>query len=216
MSIGRKGLVLLTSWIILFLLQLFFNLFPVFQFWPRVFLLSSVMLLSTFLWIKLLEGASLKARLGLDVKGVTVLTFMFLAVILVLFTRDSFREAALLTGGSFIIPLFEELFFRAYLLGSMVKEWPNLHDLPRVERIRLVKLSFLPLLLTSLSFALVHDDVIAILLNLPLVTFSSVMIILIRVLFSMAIGSIYLLKRSLVLPTAFHLTFNLSYYLITS
>ena len=213
MSIGRKGLVRLTSWMVLFLLQLFFNLFPVFQFWPRVFLLSSVMLLSAVLWIKLGEGGSLKIRLGLDEKRVTVLTYMFLAVILVLFTRDSFREATLLTGGSFIIPLFEELFFRTYLLGSMVKEWPNIRDLPRAERVRLVKLSFFPLLLTSLSFALVHDDVIAMLLNLPLVGFSSVAIILLRVFFSMAVGGLYLLNRGLIVSTAFHITFNLSYFL---
>ena len=202
------------SWIILFLLQLFFNLVPSFHFWSRVVLLSSVMFLSAILWIKFAERASLRGRLGFDEKGVTVLTYVVLAVILVFFTRDSFREAALLTGGSLIVPLFEELFFRTYLLGSMVKKWSNIHDLPREERVKLFKLSFLPLFLTSISFALVHDDVIKILLGLPLLNFNSLIIILMRVIFGMAVGGLYLLQRKLIVPAAFHVAFNLSYFLM--
>jgi membrane protease YdiL (CAAX protease family) len=204
----------LFSWILLFLLQLYFNVFPVSSFWLRVFLLSSIMLLSPVLWIKLVERRPIKSRLGLDEKGVTALTYAASAAILVFFTRDSFGEATLLTGGALIVPLFEELFFRAYLLGSMVNGWPSLHDLPRMERMRLFKLSLFPLFLTSLSFALVHDDVITTLLSLPLIDPNSLVIFTLRLVFGMTVGGLYLLKGKLIAPVAFHVTFNLSYFLL--
>ena len=156
----------------------------------------------------------MRSRLGLDEKGVTALTYVLLAAILLFFTRDSFWNATTLIAGSAIMPLFEELFFRAYLLGSMVEEWPLLSHLPHTERIKLVRQALLPLFLTSISFALVHDDVISVLLSLPLIDFNSVVIILMRFFFGMAVGDLYIFRRNLIVPAAFHVAFNLSYFLL--
>jgi len=75
----------------------------------------------------------------------------------------------------------------------------------------IVRRAVLPLFLTSLSFALVHDDVINILLGLTLVNVNSVVIISMRLAFGIAVGNLYLFKRKMAVPAASHVFFNLSY-----
>jgi membrane protease YdiL (CAAX protease family) len=172
------------------------------------------MLLSTILWIKIVEKKSIRNEIDLNEKGLTILIYMFSAVIVFFFTRRSFREATLLTGDYLIVPFFEELFFRKYLLGSMVEGLPKLHGLHQIEQIRLIKRSFFPLIITSIMFALVHDDVIAAFLSLPLFSFNSLLIIVLRVIFSLSVGGLYLIEKKWLMPTIFHVTFNLSYFLL--
>jgi len=214
LHLGRKGLGRLISWVALFLLQLFFNIFPSWSFWFRVSVISVLMFFSATVWIKAVERKSLTGRLGLDEKAVTVLTYMSVAAILVFYTREAFSMATLLTTGSLIVPVFEELFFRVYLLGSFVEDLPSFQDLPRPERRTLVRRAIFPLFLTSLSFALIHDDVINILLGLPLVNLNSVVIVFMRLAFGIAVGDLYLFKRNLIVPAASHVAFNLSFFVL--
>lgn len=214
MLANNKDLVRLSTYVVLFLLQVLFIIFPIFNFWIKAFLLSSFMLFSTFIWIRIFEKRAIRVELGLDENGVTLLTYMFLGVILFFFTHNSFMEATMLTGGSLVVPVFEELFFRKYLLGSMVEGLPRIRDLSRVERIRFFKHAFLPLVATSLMFALVHDDVVTALLGFHIIDFNLLAIIVLRSVFGIAVGGFYLLKRNWILPAIFHVVFNLSYFLL--
>jgi membrane protease YdiL (CAAX protease family) len=176
----------------------------------KVVTLSSIMLLSSILWFKRGEERPIMKRLGLDNKALTILLYLVMAFLLVIFTRNSVREAALLTGGTLIVPVFEELFFRAYLLDSMVLEKPR-------QGRALWKKTVFPLVLTSLAFAIVHDDVIAFFVTFPLVNVKFLVVVILRVVFSITMGGLYLLEgRKLIVPTAFHLMFNLSYFLVNS
>lgn len=155
-------------------------------------------------------------RLGLNERSVILLTYTVLVAILLYFTGASFEVAALTTGGALLVPIFEEIFFRSFLLGSLVGDWPNIEELPRPERLRLFKKSILPLLVTSVLFSLVHDDAITALMGLPFLDLNMIVIMVLRMLFSMAVGGLYLLRGKLILPVIFHVSFNLSYFLMTS
>lgn len=201
---------LLLSWAVLFFVQLFFNLFGIVSLWFRIFFLSSFMLFSTVFWIKWVEKNDLGSRLGFNEGGLTVLTYVFLSAIVLFFTQRSFWEATQLLCLFSVVPLFEEFFFRIHLLGSMVKEEGSCKNF-----ISRVKVLGVPLLLTSLLFALVHDDVIAFMLNPSLEFFSFGGAVFARVIFGFASGDLYLIfNRRLVVPVTCHLTYNLSHFIL--
>jgi hypothetical protein len=114
----------LSSWIILFLIQSFFNINPTENEWLRIYVLITYIILVTVAWIKLIEGLSLTTRLNLNPQTVVLFTYSISSSIIILFIKQNFSTAALIAGGSMILPVFEELYFRAFLLGSVSYFWP--------------------------------------------------------------------------------------------
>jgi membrane protease YdiL (CAAX protease family) len=213
---GRKQhLIAITSWCMLLASQIYFNVNPPPTIWPQVAILSTIMIASSALWVKTEPKSTLRSWLGLDARRITILTYTCLAAVIVFFTRNSFKEATLLAGGSLILPIVEELYFRCYLLGSAINGWPSFFSLERSDRLSFVVRAAKPLLLSSVAFALVHSDVVNLLLRGTAVSPMLPVIILFRVLFGFAVGEIYILQRNLAAPAAFHIAFNLSFYLFS-
>jgi membrane protease YdiL (CAAX protease family) len=69
-----------------------------------------------------------------------------------------------------------------------------------------------PLLLTSLAFALVHIDIVSLIIN-GNIGFMLVALIIIRMIFGWAVGGIYILQKNISIPSIFHIIFNISYYI---
>jgi membrane protease YdiL (CAAX protease family) len=81
-----------------------------------------------------------------------------------------------------------------------------------VERSTRLRTGVAYLTLSSLGFALVHDDVIHALLG-PVTPVAYVLLFL-RFTFSFAIGGLYFYTRSYIYAVVFHLFYNLSYIVL--
>jgi membrane protease YdiL (CAAX protease family) len=162
--------------------------------------------------IKFVERRSLFTRLNLGAKNITLLVYSITTAIVLLYTRNNYRVASLIITGSFILPVFEEMYFRACILGSVAFDWPKVSEMRREDRSSRLKIGLTYLILSSLGFALVHDDIIHALLG----SISSVtaILFLLRFLFSFAIGGLYFYTRSYIYTTIFHLFYNLSYIVL--
>ncbi len=209
MKTSHKILQLL-SWITLFCIQVFFNIKPTQDDWLRITILSSYMILVSITWIKLVEKKPLTSRLNINEKTILIFTYSISASILVLFTKRSFPAAALIAGGSMLLSVFEELFFRAYLLGSVSSNWPDVRSMNGQDRSNFLKEGITYLILSSLGFALVHDDVIRTILTASLPDIN-LTIFLLRFLFGFTIGGLYYYTRSFMLTSEFHIIYNLTY-----
>lgn len=209
---GVLGKARFLSWLILFSLQLFFNIYKIVPFWIRVATLSSWMFLTSIFWIKHVEKTSLIKRLDIEEKGITFLTYIILTSLVIIFLSSPFSKALTLTGTISILPMFEELFFRVFLLGSMVNKNPYSNFKSFSKKHNIIKEFIFPLIVSSLLFALVHDDVIIPMLVCKF-TIPSLTIFSMRVLFGVAIGDLYIFfSRRMTVPVASHLAFNLTYF----
>ena len=211
----RHILITLVSWCTLFASQIYFNVNPSTSILLRISILSTIMIASSTIWVITEQKGTLHDWLGLDARRITLLTYTALAAVLVFFTRNSFKEATILAGGSLILPVVEELYFRCYLLGSAVRGWPDFYSLDREERGKFVRKATKPLLLSSIAFALVHDDVISLIIKGTGAGYMLPVLILLRATFGLAVGGMYILQRNLAVPAAFHVAFNLSFYLLS-
>ncbi len=207
----NKKILKIFSWLGLLGIQVFFS-FHTPDTLFRIIILSIYMTSTSLLWIKQVEKKSLRDRLDLHLRNFQFLIYTLVLSIVVLYTKDNFGTASLLLGGSILLPIIEELFFRCYLLGSMMDDWPNFNLLPREERRSFIRKAILPLLLTSIAFALVHNDVIYLVINGD-IGFMLFMLIIIRVIFGWAVGGIYILKKNISMPSILHILFNISYYI---
>jgi len=206
----HQRLIQLASWVILFLVQVYFNRNPAQSEALRILVLTTYMLVASTVWITLVERRKLTDRLNLNEKTLMLFTYSLTVSILVLFTKQSFMTAALITGGSMILPIFEELYFRAYLLGSVSNNWPKFETMNPQDRKPFLREGVAYLLLTSLGFALVHDDVITIILTNNLTTIS-LTIFLLRFLFGLTMGGLYYYTRNFIVTSTFHIIYNLTY-----
>ncbi len=204
----------LSSWGILFCIQVFFNINPTQDNWLRITILSSYMMLVSVSWIKLIEKRQLTSRLNITDKTIVIFTYSLSASILILFTKRSFPAAALIAGGSMILPVFEELFFRAYLLGSVSSNWPDIRSMNGQDRISFLKEGIVYLILSSLGFTLVHDDIIRMIITASLPNIN-LTIFFLRFLFGFTIGGLYYYTRSFMLTSEFHLIYNFTYIIAT-
>jgi len=202
------------SWCLLFASQIYFNINPPTSILLRISILSAIMIASSTIWVMTEQKSTLHDWLGLDGRRITLLTYTALAAVLVFFTRNSFKEATILAGGSLILPVVEELYFRCYLLGSAVRGWPDFYSLDHRERGRFVRRATKPLMLSSIAFALVHDDIISLLIKGAATGYMLPVLILLRATFGLAVGGMYILQRNLAVPAAFHVAFNLSFYIL--
>lgn len=75
------------------------------------------MSLVSVIWIKLVEHSPISKRLNINDKTVVLFIYSLSASIIALFTKRDFFTAAIIAGGSMILPIFEELYFRAFLLA---------------------------------------------------------------------------------------------------
>lgn len=199
-----------SSWAILFAIQVYFNIYPIQDEWLRILILASYMLLVSFAWVMLVERVPLARRLNLNDRTTVVFVYSLTASVLVLFTRRDFMSAALIAGGSMVLPVFEELYFRAYLLGSVSFNWPSVNSMDKESRKLFLREGLVYLTLSSLGFALVHDDVIRMLLSGgPMVV--SLTIFLLRFLFGFTIGGLYFYTRNFMVTSVFHIIYNLTY-----
>ena len=198
------------SWATLFLLQVYFNLNPTQNEWLRITVLTSYMLIVSTTWIRFVEQRPLLQRLNLNQQTLILFTYSLLASIVVLFSKQNFATAALIAGGSMILPVFEELYFRAFLLGSVSFNWPSVKTMNIQNRNNFLREGLAYLILTSLGFALVHDDVIqTLLINAPLnINYT---ILFLRFLFGFTIGGLYYYTRNFVVTSVFHIIYNLTY-----
>ncbi len=209
LSLAFRRIYQIANYFVLLAIQVYFNLYPTPDEWFRIILLSGYMLISSITWIRYVEHKPLLSRLGISQQTIVAFTYAMTASILVLFTKYNFGAAALMTAGSMILPIFEELYFRANLLGSVCADWPKVNELrERVDRKVLVE-GLVFLLLTSVGFAVVHDDVIQMILNGLLAV--NYPILLLRFLFGFTIGGLYLYTRSFVVTGVFHIIYNLTY-----
>jgi membrane protease YdiL (CAAX protease family) len=170
------------------------------------------MISTSILWIKCIEKKNIRDRLDLQLRNFQFLIYTVVLSVVFLYTKDNFGTASLIFGGSILLPIIEELFFRCYLLGSVIDDWPNFNTLPRGERRSFIKRAIKPLLLTSVSFALVHNDVIYLVIN-GKIDFMLFVLIIIRVIFGWAVGGIYILKKNISMPSILHIFFNITYYI---
>jgi len=200
----------LSSWVVLFSIQVYFNLNPVHDEWIRIIILSSYMLLVSVSLIKFLEKKPLTKWLNINERTIVVFTCSLSASIFVLFTKREFPTAALIAGGSMLLPVLEELYFRAFLLGSVSFGWPNVKTIPRENRRLYFREGLVYLVLTSLGFALVHDDVIRSVLVSNLYGLNLTMFFL-RFLFGLTMGGLYFYTRNFMITTAFHVVYNMTY-----
>jgi membrane protease YdiL (CAAX protease family) len=198
----------------LFASQIYFNMNPPTSILLRISILSTIMIVSSKIWVRTEQKGTLHDWLGLDARRITLLTYTALAAVLVFFTHSSFKEATILAGGSLILPVVEELYFRCYLLGSAVRGWPDFYSLDRGERGKFVRKATKPLILSSIAFALVHDDVISLIIKGTAAGYMLPVLILLRATFGLAVGGMYILQRNLAVPAAFHVAFNLSFYIL--
>jgi membrane protease YdiL (CAAX protease family) len=175
-------------------------------------ILSTYMISTSILWIKNVEKTSLRDRLDLHLRNFQYLIYTLVLSIVILYVKDNFGTASLLFGGSILLPIIEELFFRCYLLGSMMNGWPNFNLLSRKDRGSFIRNATPPLLLTSIAFTLVHSDVIYLVIN-GNIGFMLFVLIIIRIIFGWAVGGIYILKRNISMPSVLHIIFNISYYI---
>jgi len=210
----RHAFIALISWCILFFAQIYFNVNPTISVLLRTIILSTLMIISSVIWARTEYKGALHEWLGLDEGRITLLTYMTVAAVLVFFTRNSFREATILAESSLILPVVEELYFRCYILGSAVKSWPDFYSFSRRERGKFVRKAAIPLALSSIAFALVHDDVISLIIKGIAADYMLLILILLRVTFGLAVGGIYILQRNLAIPAFFHVVFNLSFYIL--
>ncbi len=172
------------------------------------------MMLVSVSWIKLIEKRQLTSRLNITDKTIVIFTYSLSASILILFTKRSFPAAALIAGGSMILPVFEELFFRAYLLGSVSSNWPDIRSMNGQDRISFLKEGIVYLILSSLGFTLVHDDIIRMIITASLPNIN-LTIFFLRFLFGFTIGGLYYYTRSFMLTSEFHLIYNFTYIIAT-
>jgi membrane protease YdiL (CAAX protease family) len=207
----NKTILKLISWIGLFSVQVFFSIYNQDTLF-KILILSTYMIVTSILWIKWVEKRSLRDRLDLHLKNFQFLIYALVFSIVFLYTKNDFGTASLLFGGSILLPIFEELFFRCYLLGSMISDWPNFYSVPREDRRSFVIKATPPLLLTSLAFALVHIDIVSLIIN-GNIGFMLVALIIIRMIFGWAVGGIYILQKNISIPSIFHIIFNISYYI---
>ena len=206
---NKNRLIQLLSWTSLFAIQVYFNIYPTQDEWLRITILSSYMLLTSIAWIRFVEKRPLLDRLNVNQQTTVLFTYSLLASVLVIFTKQDFATAALIAGGSMILPIFEELYFRAFLLGSISHTWPSVNTMTRQETRKFLKEGAAYLLLTSLGFALVHDDVIQTILSGSYAV--NYVIILLRFLFGFTIGGLYYYTRNFVVTSTFHIVYNLTY-----
>ena len=209
-----KNLLRISLLILLFLLQVFFTIYPT-PFWIHLSVLSTYLVTSSIVWIKIGESTSLIRRLNISGGGILLLTYSILVGVLFIYTQNNFFQASLITGGSLILPLFEELFFRVTILGSVFEGKPAFRTLSKSERLPFFKKAIIPIVTTSVAFALCHGDVISALLGVSSPTPGIVIIILIRAIFGWAVADLYLYNPGLTLPASFHIAFNLIAVLIS-
>jgi len=195
--------------------QIYYNMNPPTSILLRISILSTIMIVSSIIWVRTEQKGTLHDWLGLDARRITLLTYTALAAVLVFFMRNSFKEATILAGGSLVLPVVEELYFRCYLLGSAVRDWPDFYSLDRGERGKFVRKATKPLVLSSVAFALVHDDVISLMIKGVAAGYMLPVLVLLRATFGLAVGGMYILQRNLAVPAAFHVAFNLSLYLLS-
>jgi len=206
-----KTLLKLSSWIGLFSIQVFFSVYNQ-DTLSKILTLSTYMIVTSFFWIKWVEKRSVRERLDLHLKNFQFLIYALVLSVVFLFTKNNFGTASLLFGGSILLPIFEELFFRCYLLGSMINDWPKFYSIPKEDRRSYVIKATPPLLLTSLAFALVHIDIVSLIINGNF-GFMLVSLIIIRMIFGWAVGGIYIIQKNISMPSIFHIFFNISYYI---
>jgi membrane protease YdiL (CAAX protease family) len=170
------------------------------------------MLLITVLWTKCVEKGSIKQKLLLEEKGFLALTYIFLASIMLFFIKKPFLEAFQLLCIFSILPLFEEIFFRVNLLGSMI----SVPSDDRKNQFVYTKNRIISLLiLNSFLFAIIHNDVINFFTNFPVINLNMIILIFVRIIFSIAIGNLYLsFNRRMVVPVVSHIAFNLSLFIL--
>lgn len=178
-------------------------------FWVHLSVLSIYLIVASFAWIRFGEGASVIQRLNLSAHGVVLLSYSILIGILFFYTQNNFPQASLITGGSLVLPVLEELFFRVTLLGSVFNGKPNFRSLNQSERLPYFKRAIMPIVLTSFAFALCHGDVVSALLGVSSPSPGILAIILIRAVFGWAVADLYLYSPGLALPASFHMAFNL-------
>ncbi len=200
------------SWGILFLLQLYYNVSLDWDPWYRAIILSLYMAIVSLIEIIFVEKRSLFTRLNLGAKNITLLVYSITTAIVFLYTRNDYRVASLIITGSFVLPVFEEMFFRACILGSVAFDWPKVSEMRKEERTDRLRIGLAYLILSSIGFALVHDDVIQALLGF--ITPVTGALILLRFTFSFAIGGLYFYTRSYIYVVIFHLFYNLSYIVL--
>jgi len=211
----RHTFITLVSWCMLFASQIYFNINPATSILLRISILSTIMIVSSTIWVRTEQKGTLHGWLGLDERRITLMTYTALAAVLVFFTRSSFKEATILAGGSLVLPVVEELYFRCYLLGSAVRGWPDFYSLDRGERGRFVRKATKSLVVSSVAFALVHDDVISLIIKGTAAGYMLPVLLLLRATFGLAVGGMYILQRNLAVPAAFHVAFNLSFYILS-
>ena len=209
--IFNKRILNFFSWLGLFSIQIFFSIFSQ-DTLIKLIILSTYMISTSILWIKCIEKKNIRDRLDLQLRNFQFLIYTVVLSVVFLYTKDNFGTASLIFGGSILLPIIEELFFRCYLLGSVIDDWPNFNTLPRGERRSFIKRAIKPLLLTSVSFALVHNDVIYLVIN-GKIDFMLFVLIIIRVIFGWAVGGIYILKKNISMPSILHIFFNITYYI---
>jgi membrane protease YdiL (CAAX protease family) len=207
----NKRILKFVSWFGLFGIQIFFS-FYIQDTLFRIIILSTYMISTSILWIKNVEKRSIRDRLDLHLKNFQFLIYTLVLSVVILYVKDNFGTASLLFGGSILLPIIEELFFRCYLLGSMMNDWPNFYSLPRKDRRSFIRKATPPLFLTSLAFALVHNDIISLVIN-GNIGFMLFVLIIIRVIFGWAVGGIYILQKNISMPSILHIIFNISYYI---
>jgi membrane protease YdiL (CAAX protease family) len=194
--------------LIVFLIQVIFTLNPQ-PFWIHLSALSIYLIIASFAWIRFGEGNSVIQRLNLSSHGVVLLSYSILLGVLFYYTQNNFPQASLIAGGSLVLPVLEELFFRVALLGSVFNGKPTFRSLNQSERLPFFKRAILPIILTSFAFALCHGDVVSALLGVSSPSPGIFAIILIRAVFGWAVSDLYLYSPGLALPASFHIAFNL-------
>jgi membrane protease YdiL (CAAX protease family) len=208
---SNKTILKLFSWVGLFSIQVFFSIYNQDTLF-KVGILSTYMTATSIIWIKWAEKRSLRDRLDLHLKNFQFLIYALVFSIVFLYFKNNFGTATILFGGSILLPIIEELFFRCYLLGSMINDWPKFYSIPREDRRSFVIRATQPLLLTSLAFALVHSDTISLIIS-GNIGFMLLALILIRMIFGWAVGGIYIIQKNISIPSIFHIVFNISYYI---
>jgi membrane protease YdiL (CAAX protease family) len=201
--------------LLIFLLQVFFTLSPQ-PFWIHLSVLSIYLLTASLAWIRFGENSSIIGRLNLSAQGLVLLSYSILFGILFFYSQNNFPQASLIAGGSIVLPVLEELFFRVTLLGSVFSGKPTFRSLNQSERLPFFKRAITPIVLTSVAFALCHGDVVSALLGVSSPSPGILAIILIRAVFGWAVADLYLYNPGLALPASFHIAFNVIIVFIAS
>jgi membrane protease YdiL (CAAX protease family) len=200
----------LASWLLLFFIQVNFNVNPTNNEWFRISVLLIYILIVSTAWIRLVERKSLSERLNFNQSTLVLFTYSISSSIVVLFIKQDFGIAALVAGGSIILPIFEELYFRAFLLGSVSFSWPKVQVMDANDRKVFLREGLAYLVFTSLGFALVHDDVIQSLLANGFMNLNYTIFFL-RFFFGFTIGGLYYYSRNFIITSVFHIIYNLTY-----